>query len=771
MRCLALIATLALALTAHAALQVDDSPGEPGEWGFRPVGDTLETNPPGFSWRPVKEAKAYALHVARDEAFSDMVYTIESTPWSAHCPPEPFAPGTYYWRYAAIDDAGTSPWSTTRSFTVNADTTVFPMPTPERQADLLPDEHPRLFFRPEDIPHLRELAAGPLADRFAKIVNQADKLLAKGPDTSEPPKYPADVNRKDKPGEWRKIWWGNRERVIAVGDAAATLGFVYRLTGDEKYALAARDILLAMAQWDEKGSTEYRYNDEAAMPALYLPARAYSWIHPVLNADDRAAIVAMMRERGAQCFASLQRTSHLWQPYNSHHNRAWHKLGELAIAFYGDIPEAPQWLDYAMTIFYTAYPVWGGYDGGWHEGIAYWSSYTNRFMYWAYAARAAFGIDVFERPFYKRVGDYAMYTMPPGTTGGAWGDQAEGTKSSSIASLMAVLANGARNPHWKWYAEASGGSVGGGYLGFIYSASAVGLEVRPPADLPGSAAFMGVGVAVLNTDLLDASDNVQIHFKSSPFGRISHGYNSNNAFLLHIKGERVFVRSGKRDLHGSPFHQNWMWHTKSDNAILVNGESQIKKSPSATGEIVAFDASSGVDVVVGEARKSYENLDRWTRRIVFLKPDVIVIHDVLDAPEPSTFEWMLHAIGEFAIDGNTVTWNGDPGSVKVQFLAPDALNISQTDQYDVQMGEWVNLGYTEWHLTAQAAEKATHREFLTFITVNNPDAASAVEQVDGGMKLSVPAREASLVLTQDGFSVDAPSYSKSFSDAPENEGQ
>ena len=123
-----------------------------------------------------------------------------------------------------------------------------------------------------------------------------------------------------------------------------------------------------------------------------------------------------MRVRGRQAFDHLRRRSHLWHPYASHSNRAWHFLGELAIAFHGVIPEAETWLDYAMTIMYTAYPVWGDAAGGWHEGAGYWVSYMGRFMYWAFVAQSAFDIDVFERPFFRRTGYYGMYAAPPGAT-------------------------------------------------------------------------------------------------------------------------------------------------------------------------------------------------------------------------------------------------------------------------------------------------------------------------------------------------------------------
>ena len=78
----------------------------------------------------------------------------------------------------------------------------------------------------------------------------------------------------------------------------------------------------------------------------------------------REAGLTIMKVRGEDCYNHLRGRKHLWHPYASHSNRAWHWLGEVAIAFHDEIPEAATWLDYAMTIQYNAYPVWSDEDGG-----------------------------------------------------------------------------------------------------------------------------------------------------------------------------------------------------------------------------------------------------------------------------------------------------------------------------------------------------------------------------------------------------------------------
>lgn len=738
------------------AIELDESPAEAGEWGYRPAEGGIEAvNPPGFSWGPVQHAAGYALQIARDDGFEDVVYEEAELPWSAHCPPQALERGgQYYWRYAALDDKGVqSDWSIVRAFTIAQDAVAFPRPTTENLIKRIPEEHPRLFFRPEDVPRFRDLAGGKLQDAAQNVLRQADKLLENPPDTTEPPKYPEGMERKS--GEWRDMWWGNRKRTIAVTDGAATLAFAYRLTGDERYGKAARDLLMAFIAWDPKGATQYDYNDEAGMPALYFPSRAYTWAYPMLSEEDRAAVVEVMAVRGKDAFDHLRRRNHLWRPYASHSNRAWHFLGEVAIAFNDTIPDAPTWLDYATTIFYTAYPVWSDTDGGWHEGASYWVSYMERFMYWALNMDAIFGIDVFERPFFKQTGYFGMYLLPPGSPTGGFADGGPFIGSKRIAPFMSILAAGAENPHWKWYADQHDATPGGGYLGFLYRTWTRAVPAQAPMDLPSSKAFRGVGIAALNSNLLDGTKNNQLLFKSSPFGRQSHGHNANNAFVLNIDGRRVLRTTGRRDVHGSPHHTQYMWNSKSDNAILVGGEPQIPHSPESVGEITRFETNNRFDLVEGEASGSYENLDRWTRRIVFFKPDVFVIHDILDAPEPTTFQYTLHADRNFGIRRNGAMWTDGVDSVNVKFLMPDDLTLFQHNRYDPPPHDWATFDLDEWHLIADSPAKSERGEFVALYTINDAKAEAELSGDDGDRQLRLEMAEgvANISLTNDEVSV------------------
>ena len=138
------------------------------------------------------------------------------------------------------------------------------------------------------------------------------------------------------------MWWGNRTYTSTALNQAAILAFTRLLGGPEAYGHTAKEILMACAQWDPKGSTGYRYNDEAGMPYNYYFSRTYTFVNDLLSEKEKKTCRDIMRVRGKEMYAHLC-PDHLWKPYSSHSNRAWHFLGEVGITFLGEIPEAEDW--------------------------------------------------------------------------------------------------------------------------------------------------------------------------------------------------------------------------------------------------------------------------------------------------------------------------------------------------------------------------------------------------------------------------------------------
>ncbi len=716
----------------------DDSPARIGEWGRRPFDGAISaTDPPGFSWRPQSGAAGYIVQVSRDAGFASIVYEARVDRYNVHCPAKAFGTGTWHWRVSARLEGGESPsWSRIWTFRIDRTSAVFPMPEREDLLSRIPAGHPRLFLRPGDVAALRERAALDPQKPLEHLVARCERLVERPPSTSEPPKYPEGCEPRGE--EWREIWWGNKVRVDEVVGGAADLGFAWLFTDRGDFGGLAKRILLDAAKWDCFGSTGFIYNDEAGMPFLYHFSRAYTFLNGLLSEPEKALCRAAMEKRGGEAFALL-RDRHLWRPYSSHSNRAWHFLGEAGVAFLGEIPAAAEWAWFAANVFFCAYPVWCDDDGGWHEGTAYWRSYMGMFTWWADVMRAAFGINAYAKPYFSCAGYYPLYLQPPGTSGGGFGDLCAESASADNAGLMDVLARGSGNGTWRWYADAHGPSrPGGGFIGFLRML-APGVRAVPPENLPSSRLFRGIGQAVLNCTILSAAENVEVIFKSSPFGSQSHGYDAQNSFILYAFGERLFVSSGRRDIYGSAHHAGWMWNTVSVNSITTDGRGQMSHSAGARGEINGFHASPAIDYVRGDAAEAYPGtLNRFTRHILFLKPSAIVIFDELESPAPCTFEWRLHSPAEPEIAGNALSFANGRAAASVRFFEPESLVIGKTCAFDPPPRPRIRC--KEWHVTASMAGKTGSAAFVTLISPR-PSSSPPPEEADfsrckGGYSIS-----------------------------------
>lgn len=389
---------------------VSNRAAKPDEIGYRPAdGAAVYFNPPSLTWLHEPGAQTYAVEWSLDAGFANAA-RADHVPFNAYTHHTPLAPERYFWRYRFAAKAGrVSNWSLTRTFIVPPNAVEFPMPTRAQQRERVPAGHPRLLLRPEDLPRLRAAAKpgsghGATAE-FAKLRAAAERLLTAQP-TPEP-----TVRGSSRDDATRAYWWPNRVQTERACQEAETLAFVYLMTGEQQFGAAARRRIVHLAGWDPDGPTNFRLNCEAAKPMLFRLPRAYDWAYDALMPEDRDQVRKAMRRRALDAWESGEvgrGVGHLNRPFSSHGNRTFHKLGECAIAFLGEIREAETWLDYAVNKFYAAYPVWCDDDGGWHEGAAYWAGYMSKIVWWLQAAQSALRIDGLKKPFFARVGDFPL---------------------------------------------------------------------------------------------------------------------------------------------------------------------------------------------------------------------------------------------------------------------------------------------------------------------------------------------------------------------------
>lgn len=764
-------------------LEIDEKITSLKEWGFRPADQShIHETPPSFSWKPQANAISYDLQCTQHEIFEYIDYEATGIVYNVHRPPQIFTSGQWFWRFRfRVEKEAVSQWSQVRRFEIAHNAQELPLPSYEELLSRVPRSHPRLFIRSEQIPEFRKRIHTSQAKIYNKLLDASEKLVSYPPSTKEPTLYPNDIVKRSE--AWLRIWWNNRLRVIETLNGAATLGFTWLLNQKKEYGCLARKLLLECADWDPNGATGYTYNAEAAFPYCYYFARTYTFIYDLLTENDRDICRNIMEIRGQEMYEDLC-PRHFNYPYDSYSNRAWHFLGEIGIAFKDEIPDASEWIWFSANVFSNVYPVWSDEDGGWHEGLAYWASYMQRFTWWADIMRVALGINAFNKPYFSQAGYYPMYLQPPGTVGGGFGDSNAYRDSDENCDVLEIFANQAQNPYWRWYVDAHTKNKNNSktkdsgiqtplYIEFIRD-TVSNVDARPPTDLPTSRCFKGVGQAVLNTDLTSAYKNIELLFKSSPFGSQSHGYDAQNSFILYAFGERLLINTGFRDGYGSEHHKHWVWQTKSTNSIGIDGIGQIPHSPLSKGEIIDFFTSSHFDYVSGEAVAAYGYLlDGFMRQILFIKPEAFVIYDTIitrrisdidlyvylrqsqtgiippiafssdGTRETRNIEWYLHAPVEMDIrNQHDIRIINGKSACRINFLLPNGLELSQTECYDPPPS---SNDLVEFHMTAKTPSPLAHQ---TFITVLRPYLSneflrfdSQMQEVKRGYVVNIPLSE------------------------------
>ncbi len=724
-------------------------------------GDTVDIDAPGFNWLAEDGADGFILELSRSQDFPESSsllkqareqgelsprslsatplitegesgWLIAGLPLPLYHPSFELGSGNWYWRWRCVFPGGeiSSP-SFARRFVITRGAISYTVPSLEKLFSRIPEKHPRLFVRPENLDSLRALlrSSEPHRKLFARIEAYADSLF-RLPIMEEPLPFPdgkgAYVNKtQSKYLIYRKYY----DQARKMGQVLDFMGFCYLMTGERKWAVRARDWLMSLTEWDIDGASSMEINDEVAMPIFLNGARAFDWIHDALSPQERDEIRTMLIERGKKVFATVYKLPFHLRPYHSHEVRLINYLSQAAVVFYGEADEARGWLSYVIPVATTFYPPWGGGSGGYAEGPSYWKMYFNYMLQSAHCLNEALGLDILKTPFYRNNGLYKVYADPYFAAQSPFADTGIGSYWPADKINLYRVATVFQEPLFRWRAENSAPDelpvgetmVPSGVMSFFWLDEGQGhVEPRPPHDLPRSYLFRDIGLAAFHEDPADPEETYLL-FRSSPFGAWSHTYADQNAFYIQAFGEALAIQSGYYPFYRSPHHSQWTWHTKAHNTVLVDGEGQKIRDRASRGEIIAFSAGNGepgsLDYAAGDATAAYGGrLNKFVRHVYYQRPHDFLLVDELEAPRPVRFDWLLHSYEEMEIDREaaTVTVARGKARLTVEFLSPAELSFSQTDRFSVP----AEFGLpNQWHLTVSTNGEANSALFMVKMKV------------------------------------------------------
>lgn len=693
-------------------------------------------NPPRFSWLPVIEDEAaYTLRLSTDPNFATKdTQVFAPIPLNFFTPDVVLAAGEYHWSYAVCDDATGEPltaWSSTRQFTITDDLPQTPLPSRATRLQNSAQDHPRLWMTNDRLDDFcKAVKADPDHCTWSTFYDKSVLPWMDRDVMKEPAGYP---NHQRVAAVWRQTYIDLQEAWYAIRH----LAIGGRVTGDAAMTARAKDWLLEVASWDPMGTTSRAYTDEWAYRVCNALAWGYDWLYNDMSEGEREIVrtALLARTRDIAEHAIINAKIHLF-PYDSHAVRSVSlTIIPACIALLGDDAEdeARDWLNYSIEFLATVYTPWGDSDGGWAEGTHYWMMGIAYLIDSANRLKSYTGIDLYKRPFFQNTGDFPLFCKAPNTRRGTMGDDSTMGDLPCIKTGLNLrqFAGATGNGAYQWYCDENLRTNPGTEMAFynwgwwdthfdelVFQTDFPVVSATAPEG--GLRHFKGIGWVGVQHAMDDPDNHIQFVFKSSPFGSISHSHGDQNSFCMSAYGEDLAIQSGHYVAFNSSMHRNWRRQTRSKNAILINGKGQYaekdkSKAMAATGKIIAAQTHENHIFIHGDATAAYQSLSpevtRAERKIYFVRNDYFVIVDEVDAAEPVTIDWLLHANNPFELGKSTFRNTGERAGFYGQVVWSEAGKpemMQDTNFPDVDPVDYDGLPVSTF-LTARYPAATRHR--------------------------------------------------------------
>ncbi|MGJ8611998.1 MAG: DUF4962 domain-containing protein, partial [Octadecabacter sp.] len=688
----------------------------------------------------------YTLRLSQDPKYPTKgTHTFTGIPLNFFTPDVVLEAGDYVWSYAVCDDAGTptTTWSKDRTFTVTADLPETALVGRETRLNGATKAHPRLWLQPEKLADFRTALAADAThatwDNFyaKSVLPWMDKDVYK-----EPAGYP---NHQRVAPVWRQTYIDLQENLYAIRH----LAIGGQVTQDQNMLDRAKEWLLETASWDPMGITSRAYTDEWAYRVCNALAWGYDWLYDQMNDEERALVRGALLERTRDIaeHAIINAKIHLF-PYDSHAVRSVSlTIVPACIALLGDDEddEARAWLDYCIEFLFTVYSPWGDSDGGWAEGTNYWMMGMAYLIDAANQLKSFAGLDLYKRPFFKNTGDFPLYCKAPSTRRATFGDDSTQGDLPCIKTGLNTRQFGGEtgNGAYQWYYEELERLNPGTEMAFynwgwwdtnfddlIYHSTCEPVAATAPVN--GLRHFKGIGWVGVQHEMADPDKNIQLVFKSSQFGSISHSHGDQNAFCMAAFGEDLAIQSGYYVAFNSTMHRQWRRQTRSKNAILINGNGQYadkdkSKAMKATGKIIAAEEHDDHIYIKGDATAAYQSLTpevtKAEREIYFVRGSYFVIVETVDAETPVTIDFLLHANQPYDLGKTSFRTNGEKAGFYGQVVWSEAGKPTLTQETgfpDVDPSEYEGLPESTC-LHAQYPASTRHRIATLLVPYRNDD--------------------------------------------------
>jgi hypothetical protein len=530
-----------------------------------------------------------------------------------------------------------------------------PVPAPAEIVARLRREHPHLLVSPRDFAELKQRVASHarLRDWHAQLTSRAGRILEAAP------------SRYEIPDGLRLLATSRR-----VLDRLYTLGLLYRLDGDRRFADRAWKELEAAASFPDWNPRHFL--DTAEMTHAF--AIGYDWLYDVWTPAQRdqlrrAMIVkglqpALTSYRGGADYGWWAKSRHNWnQVCNGGIGMGALAIGDEEPALAGEILHAGlKSLQLAMAEFAP--------DGAWSEGPGYWNYATFYNVVFLAALPPALGTDfgLSDLPAFADTGWFPIYlTGPLGRTF----NYADGGDHPIRAAQMFWLARRFQRPAYARYQQRLASPHA---LDLLWFDPRLAQEKDP--DAPWDKSFRGPEVVSLRS-AWDGRDALFVGFKAGD-NKANHSNLDLGTFVLDALGERWALDLGADDynLPGYFGGKRWTYYrlrAEGHNVLVLNPGAEPDQNPSAAAKITRFETRPERALAIADLTAAYARHARQVRRgIALLDRKRVLVQDEMQADRPTEAWWFLHtpAQVQLAADGTTAILSQGEQRLWARLLSP-----------------------------------------------------------------------------------------------------
>jgi hypothetical protein len=560
--------------------------------------------------------------------------------------------------------------------------------------------HPRLLVLDDGIARVKQLAT---TDATAK--NYFEQMRSAG-----------NVLLTAAPAE--RVIRGPRLLQVSrqVLDRVLTLGGLYRLSGERKYADRCRDELLAVAKFSDWNPSHFL--DVAEMTNAF--GIGYDWIFDTLTKEQRQIIRTAIVEKGLKPGLKVYESKSGWPQRTNNWSQVCNgglSVGALAIA--DEEPKlAGQILEHARRSLPVAMAAFS--DGGCIEGPGYWNYATLYIAFYAAAMQTALNDRwILDSAGLKETGLFRIQTAGPVNLAFNFGDGGEGV---GPAAQMFYFARAFSMPTYAAHERLSvarNEKIDPLHLLWFNPDGAV----EDIAKLPRSAKFDRIDVALFRSAWNDR-DAAFVGFKGG-YNAASHCNLDLGTFIYDADGIRWATELGPDDYNLPGYFGSMRWtyyrtRTEGQNTLTIDGENQ-----NLTGRSKIVEHSADEQFAVADLTEAYADQVKHATRRVSLSGKQLTIEDQLQADRPVEVIWHMHTRAKIETNGDRATLSEGEKHLEARILSPPGakFEIVPADPPPAEKANppmRLNIPRLKQKLIVRLPQKVTELQLKVVLTPSHP---------------------------------------------------